>query len=125
MADDRTRLAQDVERELREHLPARVFKTVVPRSVRVAEAPTWASVSEHAPRSTGSAAYRAFADEVLALGLPMAEPAVINAPMVGPWTAASSLGCVLGAAMALPFSATCVLAMLGFRSSMITTLEHS
>ena len=68
MHDDRTRLAQDVERELREHLPARVFKTVVPRSVRVAEAPSYGiPVNEHDPKSTGSRAYRALADEVLAL----------------------------------------------------------
>ena len=76
MHDDRTRLAQDVERELREHLPARVFKTVVPRSVRVAEAPSYGiPVSEHDPRSTGSRAYRALADEVLALQAPNAEVA--------------------------------------------------
>ena len=69
MTDDRTRLSQDVERELREHLPARVFKTVVPRSVRLAEAPSYGiPVSEHDPKSTGSKAYRALADEVLALG---------------------------------------------------------
>ena len=54
---------------LREHLPARVFKTVVPRSVRVAEAPSYGiPVSDHDPRSSGSKAYRALADEVLALG---------------------------------------------------------
>ena len=54
MHDDRTRLSQDVERELREHLPARVFKTVVPRSVRVAEAPSYGiPVSEHDPKSIG------------------------------------------------------------------------
>src|SRR5204862_7713062 len=41
MHDDRTRLARDVERELREHLPARVFETVVPRTVRIAEAPSY------------------------------------------------------------------------------------
>jgi chromosome partitioning protein len=70
MYDERTRLAHDVERELREHLPARVFKTVVPRSVRVAEAPSYGiPVSEHDPRSSGSQAYRALADEVLALGV--------------------------------------------------------
>ena len=69
MHDDRTRLANDVERELREHLPARVFKTVVPRSIRVAEAPSYGiPVSEHDPDSAGSRAYREFADEVLALG---------------------------------------------------------
>jgi chromosome partitioning protein len=69
MHDDRTRLAHDVERELREHLPERVFKTVVPRSIRIAEAPSYGiPVSEHDPNSAGSRAYRAFADEILALG---------------------------------------------------------
>jgi chromosome partitioning protein len=70
MSDDRTRLAQDVERELREHLPARVFKTVIPRSVRVAEAPSYGiPVDEHDPDSAGSRAYRDFAEEVAALGV--------------------------------------------------------
>jgi chromosome partitioning protein len=65
MHDDRTRLARDVERELREHLPARVFKTVVPRSIRVAEAPSYGvPVSEHDPDSSGSRAYRQLAEEV-------------------------------------------------------------
>src|SRR5688572_27567964 len=41
MADERTRLAQDVERELREHFPDLVFRTVIPRSIRVAEAPSF------------------------------------------------------------------------------------
>ena len=69
MHDERTRLSHDVERELREHLPARVFKTVVPRSIRVAEAPSYGiPVSEHDPSSAGSKAYRALAEEVLALG---------------------------------------------------------
>src|SRR5919108_1050395 len=69
MHDERTRLSRDVERELREHLPARVFETVVPRSVRVAEAPSYGvPVSDHDPRSSGSRAYRALADEVLSLG---------------------------------------------------------
>jgi chromosome partitioning protein len=69
MYDDRTRLARDVERELREHLPARVFKTVIPRSIRVAEAPSYGiPVADHDPDSSGSRAYRAFADEVAALG---------------------------------------------------------
>jgi chromosome partitioning protein len=65
MHDDRTRLARDVERELREHLPARVFKTVVPRSIRVAEAPSYGvPVSQHDPDSSGSRAYRQLAEEV-------------------------------------------------------------
>jgi chromosome partitioning protein len=69
MHDERTRLSHDVERELREHLPARVFKTVIPRSVRVAEAPSYGiPVDEHDPNSAGSRAYRAFAEEVAADG---------------------------------------------------------
>ena len=50
MHDERTRLAQDVEAELRQHLPEQVFDTVIPRSVRVAEAPSHGvPVLEHAP----------------------------------------------------------------------------
>jgi chromosome partitioning protein len=71
MYDDRTRLSRDVARELREHWPGRVFKTVVPRSIRVAEAPSYGvPVSQHDPKSTGSKAYRALAEEVVALGVP-------------------------------------------------------
>jgi chromosome partitioning protein len=69
MHDDRTRLAQDVERELRQHLPAPVFRTVIPRSVRVAEAPSYGiPVASHDPSSAGSRAYRELAEEVVALG---------------------------------------------------------
>ncbi len=69
MHDDRTRLAQDVERELRDHFPEMVFKTVIPRSVRVAEAPSYGlPVTDHAPSSRGSDAYRALAEELAARG---------------------------------------------------------
>lgn len=69
MHDERTRLSQDVERELREHLPDKVFKTVIPRSVRVAEAPSYGQpVTEHAPASRGSVAYRDLAEELAARG---------------------------------------------------------
>jgi chromosome partitioning protein len=69
MHDDRTRLARDVERELREHLPAKVFKTVIPRNIRVAEAPSYGiPVGEHDPRSPGARAYLALAEEVTANG---------------------------------------------------------
>ena len=50
MHDERTRLARDVEDELRQHLPEHVFATVIPRSVRVAEAPSYGlPVIDHAP----------------------------------------------------------------------------
>lgn len=69
MADERTRLSKDVESELREHFPELVLDTVVPRSVRVAEAPSYAlPVTEHAPGSRGAEAYRGLAAEVMARG---------------------------------------------------------
>jgi chromosome partitioning protein len=65
MHDERTRLANDVERELREHFSELVFETVIPRSVRVAEAPSFAiPVRDHAPGSRGAAAYDELAREL-------------------------------------------------------------
>ncbi len=65
MHDERTRLANDVEAELRQHFPELVFDTVIPRSVRVAEAPSFAlPVTEHAPASRGSIAYGNLAREL-------------------------------------------------------------
>ncbi len=65
MHDGRTRLAQDVEREVRQHFPELVFDTVIPRNVRLGEAPSFGLPGvRHAPRSTGSAAYLKLAKEV-------------------------------------------------------------
>jgi chromosome partitioning protein len=67
MHDERTRLAKDVEAELRRHLPEQVFDTVIPRSVRVAESPSYGMpVVAHAPDSRGAEAYRALARELQA-----------------------------------------------------------
>jgi chromosome partitioning protein len=67
MHDGRTRLGQDVEREVREHFPDLVFDTVIPRNIRVGEAPSYGMpVVRHAPRSAGSAAYLKLAKEVAA-----------------------------------------------------------
>ena len=69
MADERTRLSQDVEHELRDHFDELVLDTVIPRSIRLAEAPSFAlPVIAHAPGSRGAVAYRALAEEVLARG---------------------------------------------------------
>jgi chromosome partitioning protein len=69
MYDERTRLAQDVESELRNHFDSMVFETVIPRSVRVAEAPSYGlPVTEHAPDSRGAAAYQALTKELAARG---------------------------------------------------------
>jgi chromosome partitioning protein len=65
MHDERTRLAHDVERELRDHLHELVFRTVIPRSIRVAEAPSFGvPVVQHAPESRGSTAYRELTQEL-------------------------------------------------------------
>jgi chromosome partitioning protein len=69
MHDGRTRLARDVEREVREHFPELVFETVVPRNVRLGEAPSFGlPILQHAPHSAGSAAYLKLAKEVAARG---------------------------------------------------------
>lgn len=67
MFDVRTNLATDVVAEARRHYPRETFVTLVPRSVRVAEAPSFGqSVLEYASTSGGAVAYRALAAEVLA-----------------------------------------------------------
>ena len=69
MHDGRTRLAQDVERELREHFPELVFDSVIPRNVRISEAPSFGvPVTRHDPRCSGSVAYLRLAKEVAARG---------------------------------------------------------
>jgi chromosome partitioning protein len=69
MHDGRTRLARDVEREVREHFPQLVFDTVIPRSVRLGEAPSYGRpVIHHDPHSSGAEAYFELAKEVAARG---------------------------------------------------------
>lgn len=69
MHDGRTRLAQDVEREVREHFPDLVFETVVPRNIRLSEAPSFGvPVIHHDPHCAGSTAYFELAKEVTARG---------------------------------------------------------
>jgi chromosome partitioning protein len=69
MHDNRTRLGRDVEREVREHFPELVFSTVIPRNVRVGEAPSYGlPVTHHDPHSAGAEAYFELAEEVAARG---------------------------------------------------------
>ena len=69
MHDSRTRLGRDVEREVREHFRELVFQTVIPRNVRVGEAPSYGlPVTHHDPHSTGAEAYFELAKEVAARG---------------------------------------------------------
>jgi len=66
MADSRTTLARDVEREVRRHFGELVFREVVPRSVRVAEAPSHGMpVTHYERRSRGADAYWKVAMELV------------------------------------------------------------
>ena len=69
MHDGRTRLAQDVEREVRQHFDGLVFETVIPRNVRVSEAPSFGRpVIHHDPHCAGATAYFELAKEMAARG---------------------------------------------------------
>ncbi|HEY7107036.1 MAG TPA: AAA family ATPase [Acidimicrobiia bacterium] len=65
MHDARTKLAEQVELEVREHFGARVYQTVVPRTVRLSEAPSFGQpIIVFDPTSRGATAYRELAKEV-------------------------------------------------------------
>ncbi len=66
MYDVRTNLAQQVVDEVRRHFPNKTFRTIIPRSVRLSEAPSYGEpIIDYDPRSPGGAAYHALAQEVL------------------------------------------------------------
>ncbi len=68
MYDRRNRLARQVVREMRTHFPGHVFETVIPRSVRLAEAPGFGkSILAFDRLSKGARAYRAVTREILRL----------------------------------------------------------
>ena len=66
MFDSRTNLANDVVAEVSKHFPDQVFKSIIPRSIRLAEAPSYGlPISAYAPTSVGAVAYEALAKELL------------------------------------------------------------
>ena len=66
MFDPRTRLSADVVREVNNHFPGQVFQSIVPRSIRLAEAPSYGlPISTYAPGSVGAQAYHSLAKELL------------------------------------------------------------
>jgi chromosome partitioning protein len=76
MYDARTRLSAHVVEEVRRYMPDALLDTIVPRAIRLAEAPSYGQViSEYDPDSRGAAAYEQLADEILArLGWPVRSP---------------------------------------------------
>ncbi len=66
MFDARTGLSTQVVAEVRKHFPGKVFKSIIPRSVRLAEAPSHGvPISTYAATSAGAQAYRTLAEELL------------------------------------------------------------
>lgn len=66
MTDSRNRLSQQVEADARRTLGDLVFKAVIPRNVRVSEAPSYAMpVTDYDPQSKGAEAYKLLAQEIL------------------------------------------------------------
>lgn len=66
MFDSRTNLSAQVVAEVREHFTELVYDTVIPRTVRLSEAPSFGkSIFEYAPNGSGARAYSALADEFL------------------------------------------------------------
>ena len=69
MHDGRTRLSQDVAAEVRQHFGRKVFDAVIPRSVRLAEAPSHGKpITQYDPTSAGADAYYRLALEVVERG---------------------------------------------------------
>lgn len=66
MYDSRTRLAQDVVQEVISYFGKRVFRTIIPRNVRLSEAPSHGvPINKYDPECLGAKSYRKLADEVL------------------------------------------------------------
>jgi chromosome partitioning protein len=67
MYDGRAKLAQQVVAEVRSHFGDRVFQVLIPRSIRLGEAPSYGEpISSYSPSSPGALAYDRLAEELLA-----------------------------------------------------------
>jgi chromosome partitioning protein len=67
MFDPRTKLANEIVQEIKDHFSRERFETLVPRNVRLAEAPSYGlTILQHDPRSPGALAYKSLAEEVIA-----------------------------------------------------------
>jgi chromosome partitioning protein len=67
MFDSRTNISEQVVQEVRTHFPEQVFQTIIPRNVRLSEAPSHGrTILSYAPQSAGAQAYKALSAELLA-----------------------------------------------------------
>ncbi len=68
MFDKRNRLSGAVLEELKQHFPGKIFSSIIPRSVKLAEAPSHGlSILQYHPRSRGALAYESLAQELIDL----------------------------------------------------------
>jgi len=68
MFDRRNKLSESVMGELYQYFPNRIFRSVIPRSVRLAEAPSYGrSILQYDPKSKGGKAYEGLAKEIISL----------------------------------------------------------
>src|SRR5207237_5167102 len=75
MFDSRTNLSGQVVDEVRQHFGSRVYNTVIPRTVRLSEAPSFGkSILEYDPSGAGASAYRALARELIRRPAPATMP---------------------------------------------------
>lgn len=66
MYDSRTNLSRSVVHEVRQFFPDQLYKTIIPRSIRFGESPSYGlTIYEHDPHGTAAAAYRNFTKEFL------------------------------------------------------------
>jgi len=66
MFDIRTNLSREVVEEVKRHLPEKIFNTVIPRTVRLSEAPSFGkTIFEYDPTSPGASAYKNLAKELI------------------------------------------------------------
>ncbi len=66
MFDIRTNLSREVVEEVKKHLPEKIFQTVIPRTVRLSEAPSFGkTIFEYDPLSPGASAYKGLSRELI------------------------------------------------------------
>ena len=66
MYDSRTNLSAQVVENVKQHFKQKVFDTVIPRNIRLAEAPSYGiPICLYDPKSAGAEAYRSLADEII------------------------------------------------------------
>jgi chromosome partitioning protein len=98
MFDARTNLSAEVSAEARRHLGGAVFETVIPRSIRLSEAPSYGMpIAMYRPDSSGAEAYRSLADELRARdGRPVPDGRVASTENAGQGTVESVASLVAG-----------------------------